>query len=104
MISSIIIIGFCCVFASLTWTWEVVVLVFILMSSVLAYLIPVILKYTSEKVQNKHRRVKLIFPLGVLIWILISYLLFFVVGSSWRVLYFVTGIINIISAILIAFN
>lgn len=102
MISAIIIIGFSCIFASLVWIWEIIILVFLITSSLLAYLIPVLIRFTSNKIQNKIGRSKLIFPISSLIWILISYTLFFYTGEAWRTLYFVTGIINIFASLTVA--
>ncbi len=103
IISAIIIIGYSSIFASLLWTWEIVILVFLITSSLLAYLIPVLSRFASNKIQNRSKRGKLIFPISSLIWVLISFALFFTIGDAWRILYFVTGIINICASSVIIF-
>ncbi len=104
IILSIIIIAFSSVFAGLIWEWEIVVLTFIMSSAALAFLIPVVIKYTSDIVQKEYenRRYILILPISSLLWICISLLLFAILGeTSWRLLYFISGGINIIAALII---
>lgn len=103
IIAGIIIIAFSCIYAGLTWVWEIVILAFIITSSTIAFLIPVIIKYTSDKIEKKYenRRYKFVLPISTLLWIMISFALFAFIGDAWRLLYFVAGGINIISAIVI---
>ncbi|MFX0022074.1 MAG: MFS transporter [Candidatus Hermodarchaeota archaeon] len=105
IIIGILLIGFCCIFASLLTVWEIVVLSFLIMSASIAFLIPMISKYTSDLVRERYqkRRYKLIFPISLLVWALISYILFTLFGVHWRFLYFATGIINIISSLAFVF-
>ncbi len=103
IITGIIIIAFSCIYAGLTWVWEIVILAFIITSSTIAFLIPVIIKYTSDKIEkeNENRLSKFVLPISTLLWIMISFALFSYIGDAWRLLYFVAGGINIISAIVI---
>ncbi|MFX0000079.1 MAG: hypothetical protein ACFE9Q_06430 [Candidatus Hodarchaeota archaeon] len=104
IIAAIILIGFSCIYASLIWTWEVVILVFLLTAIATAYLIPVFARLISDKISREklNQRSALILPVSALIWILISLVLFrFFGASSWRMLYFITGVINISSSFLI---
>ena len=103
IITGILIIAFSCIYAGLTWVWEIVILAFIITSSTIAFLIPVIIKYTSDKIEKKYenRRYKFVLPISTLLWIMISFALFTYIGDAWRLLYFVAGGINIISAIVI---
>lgn len=103
IIAAIIIIGYCSIFASLLWTWEIIILVFLITSSLLAYLIPTLIRFTSNKIQNKGMHSKLIFPISSFIWVVISFALFFNNGDAWRILYLVTGIINICASSAIVF-
>lgn len=103
IISAIIIIGYSSIFAGLLWTWEIIILVFLISSSLLAYLIPVLIRFISTKLQNETDRSKLVFPICSLIWLIISFTLFFTIGDAWRTLYFVTGIINICASFTVAF-
>lgn len=106
MIVGIIIIAFSSVYAGLIWVWEIVILTFVMSGATLAFLIPVITKYASDKVQKEYQnsRYILILPIASLLWICISFGLFAYVGeTSWRILYFITGGINIIAAILVGF-
>lgn len=102
LIIGAILIGFSCIYASLIYVWEVVIVVFIITSCAVALYLPAITKYTIDKVENKYEnsRYILILPVSALIWILISFALFFVIGESWRLIYFITGIINIISSLI----
>ena len=103
IITGIIIIAFSCIYAGLTWVWEIVILAFIITSSTIAFLIPVIIKYTSDKIEKKYENglSKFVLPISTLLWIMISFALFTYIGDAWRLLYFVAGGINIISAIVI---
>ncbi len=103
IITGIIIIAFSCIYAGLTWVWEIVILAFIITSSTIAFLIPVIIKYTSDKIEKKYENKlsKFVLPISTLLWIMISFALFTYIGDAWRLLYFVAGGINIISAIVI---
>lgn len=106
MIVGIIVIAFSSVFAGLIWVWEIVILTFIMSGATLAFLIPVITKYTSDKVQKEYEngRYILTLPIASLLWIFISLALFALIGeASWRTLYFISGGINIIAAILVGF-
>lgn len=100
IIVGILLIGFCCIFASFIITWEVIVLVFMVSSIVIAFIIPMLGRYTSNIVRNKYQnsRYKLVFPICGLIWALISFVLFTLFGVYWRFLYLFTGIINIIAS------
>jgi len=106
MIAGIIIIAFSSVFAGLIWVWEIVILTFILSGATLAFLIPVVTKYTSDKVKKEYEneRYILILPIASLVWIFISLALFAFIGeASWRILYFISGGINVTAAILVGF-
>ena len=106
IILAIIFIGYSCIFASIIWTWEIVILVFFLTGIITAYLIPGFARLISDKIsrENINKRSALVLPLSAIIWILISLALFRYLGaSSWRILYFVTGIINISSSLSILF-
>jgi len=100
IILAIIVIGFCSIFVGLTWVFDIIFLSYIISGSAFAYLIPTLAKYTTDKIQNvsEDNRIKLVFPVSSLIWIIISFALFFTFGASWRFLYFVFGTINIISS------
>jgi hypothetical protein len=106
IITAIIIIGFNCIFAGLIWVWEIVVLVFYVTTATLAFLIPIITKYTHNKIKGNFEdtRYILILPIASFIWIAISFLLFAQSGISWRILFFVAGGINFLSSLLIAFT
>jgi hypothetical protein len=102
IILGILIIGFCCIFASLIWVWEIIVMVFIITSVASAFLIPMLVKKTSNTIRDKYesgRRYSLVLPLGALLWIALSYLLLTLFGVHWRFFYMITGIINISSSI-----
>ncbi len=103
IIAAIIIIGYSSIFASLLWTWEIVILVFLITSCLLAYLIPTLIRFTSNKIQNKNRLSNLLFPISSFIWVVISFALFFNNGDAWRILYFATGIINICASSAVVF-
>jgi MFS family permease len=102
---AIIVIGFSCIFAGLIWNWQMVFLVFVITSISLGFLIPTVTKYTSDIFHKKFEnpRVVLVFPIGIFIWILIYLILFITMGSSWRMLFFVGGIINILSSFVLVF-
>lgn len=105
MILGIIVIGFCCIFASLIWVWEIVIMVFIITSAATAFLIPTLIKYTSNMAQKKYenKQLSFILPLSALIWVSITFLLFNMIGVHWRFLYFFTGVINISSSLVFVF-
>ncbi|MFW9819440.1 MAG: hypothetical protein ACFFE5_07505 [Candidatus Thorarchaeota archaeon] len=103
IIIGILIIGFCCIFASLIWVWEIILLVYIVMGIASALLIPMLMSYIANTVREKYesrRRYSLILPLGALFWIAISFVLFTFLGAQWRVFYMITGVINIISSLI----
>ncbi len=101
----ILLIGFCCIFASFITVWEIILLVFIIMSASIAFLIPMIGRYTSNIAREKYQksRYSIILPLSTLAWVAISYILFTLIGTQWRLLYLITGIINIISSLAFIF-
>ena len=105
IIIGILLIGFCCIFASLIMTWGMIVFVFMVSSIVIAFLIPMLGRYTSNIVRNKYQNNKynLVFPISGLIWALISIILFTLFGVYWRFLYLFTGIINIIASFAFVF-
>ena len=105
MILGILLIGFCCIFASLIWVLEIVIMVFFITSAATAFLIPIFLKYTSNIAQKKYenKQLSFILPLSALIWISISFLLFNMIGIHWRFLYLITGVINILSSLVFVF-
>jgi len=104
IITGTIIIGFSCIFCGLIWLWELVILVFVITSATTAFLIPTIIKYTADKVEKNYKNANyvLILPLSTLIWLGITVMLFIAPNAPWRILYFVTGSINIFSSFLIA--
>ncbi|MFX0040148.1 MAG: hypothetical protein ACFFCY_05340 [Promethearchaeota archaeon] len=105
IVIGVLLVGFCSIFASLIWVWEIVLLVFIITSVAIAFLIPMIIKYTSNLVQNNYenKRYLLALPVSALIWVVISFTLFNIIGVHWRFLYAVTGIINIASSFVLIF-
>lgn len=75
----------------------------------IAYLTPCLIKLTTDvkRVETKKIYVKLSFPISIIVWLIISAIMFGALGilypsSSWRVLYLITGIINIASSPLIS--
>ncbi|MFW9970483.1 MAG: hypothetical protein ACFFDF_09805 [Candidatus Odinarchaeota archaeon] len=96
----ILFVGFCCIYASLIWVWELVILVFVVNFGATAYLIPTLGRYTSKILQktNESSQYKIMLPIGILIWIFISFVLFYFFNGYWRFLYLITGIINILSS------
>lgn len=106
----IILIGFCCIYISVTFTVEWLFLYYFLMGLSIAYLTPCLIKLTNEKIktESKKEKYKHSFAIIILIWLFVSAILFLGLGtfypaSSWRLLYLVTGIINIASSPLINF-
>lgn len=77
----------------------------------IAYLTPCLLKLTSDVIKKEEitkSYYKSSFAIAIVTWIVVSGLLFGALGvlypkSSWRVLYLITGIINIASSPLINF-
>lgn len=103
IITGVIITGFSCIFGGLIWVWEIVILVFIITSITIAFLIPTIIKFTADKVENyKNVNYVAILPLSTLMWLAITVMAFIAPNAPWRVLYFITGSINIFSSFLIA--
>ncbi|MHA1933295.1 MAG: hypothetical protein ACW96X_12180 [Promethearchaeota archaeon] len=108
IIFCIILIGFCCLFISLTYTVEWLFLYFILMGLSIAYLTPCLLKLAKEVLvadTNKEPN-KYSFIITIFVWLFLSAILYGALGifyplSSWRFLYLITGIINIVAAPLI---
>lgn len=105
LIIGALIIGFSCVYASFIYIWEIVILVFVITGIATAFYLPAITKYTIDKVENKYEnsRYVMILPISALIWIAISYLLILTMGESWRLLYFITGILNILTSLIFVF-
>ena len=105
IVVGLLIVGFCCIYASLIWVREIVVLVFIITSLIMAYVTPMIIKYSSNRAGERfeNRRFLLVLPLSALVWIIISMTLFNIIGGYWRFLYMVTGIINILSSLIFVF-
>jgi len=105
LIIGMLIIGFSCIYASIIYVWEVVIIVYIITGIATAFYLPAITKYTINKVQNKYEnsRYILILPISALIWIGISFALFYTIGESWRLIYFITGIVNIMSSLILVF-
>jgi MFS family permease len=105
IILSMGVIGFSCIYASFIWVWDVAVLVFIITSVATGYLIPAIIKFTTEKAQKEYNNLRyaLVLPIGTLIWIFISFVIFAVAGLPWRMLFLVSGIITISSSFIIVF-
>lgn len=109
IIFCIILIGFCCIYISLTFMVEWLFLYFFLMGLSIAYLTPCLLKLTTQVIgrEIKKENYKHSLAAFIIVWILLSALLFGVLGnfypaSSWRFLYLITGIINIAAAPLIS--
>ncbi|UCC19821.1 MAG: hypothetical protein JSV62_00655 [Promethearchaeota archaeon] len=100
MIAAIIVLGYCCIFLGLTWVFEIVILTFMISGCTLAYLIPTLTKFASDKIGklSDDNRIKYTFPLSSLIWVIITFALFSSLGESWRIIYFVIGAINIVSS------
>jgi hypothetical protein len=105
IVLSMVIIGFCSIYASLIWIWEIVFLVFIVTSVALAFLIPMIIKYTSIMVEKNYtnRRYLLALPVSTVCWIVVTIILFNIIGVHWRFLFVITGIINISSSLVFVF-
>ncbi len=105
IIIGILLIGFCSIFASLIWVWEIVLMVFIITGVATAFVMPMLIKYTSNIVRKKYQnsRYTLILPLGALFWIMISYVLFTFIGVHWRFFYLISGVINILSSLVFVF-
>ncbi len=105
IVIGIIVIGFSCIFAGLIWNWQMVILVFIITSVSIAFLIPTVTKYASDIIHEKfeNQRVVMFFPISLMIWILIFLSLFATMGSSWRMLFYVSGAINILSSFVFVF-
>lgn len=106
----IILIGFCCIYISITYVLEWFFLYYFLMGLSIAYLTPCLLKLTTEAVgtETKKGYHKHSFAIIIIVWLTISAMLFWALGifyptSSWRFLYLITGIINIASSPLIRF-
>ena len=74
IIIGIIVISFSSVYAGLIWVWEIIILTFIMTSATLAFLIPVVIKYTSDIIQEEYEdeRYILVLPIGALLWIFVS--------------------------------
>ncbi|MFW9826155.1 MAG: hypothetical protein ACFFEY_00870 [Candidatus Thorarchaeota archaeon] len=105
IVIGIIAIGFSCIFAGLIWNWQIVLLVFIITSVSLAFLIPTVTKYTADIIHEKFEnpRVVMFFPISLVVWVLIFLSLFATMGSSWRVLFYIAGGINILSSFVLVF-
>lgn len=106
----VILIGFCCIYISFATTIEWYYLYFFLMATSIAYLTPCLMKLAkdrvmSERIEGYERNS---FLIGAIAWIILSVILFALLGrlypkASWRILYLITGIINIASSPLINF-
>jgi len=105
IILGMLLIGFCCIFASLIWGWEIIILVFLVSSISMSFLIPMMIKYTSNIVQKNYenKRYLLALPVSVLCWIIVSFILFNAFGVHWRFLFVITGIINIFASLVFVF-
>jgi hypothetical protein len=75
----------------------------------IAYLTPCLLKLTTEVIhaETKKGSYKYSFIIVIIVWLILSAILFGALGiiyptSSWRVLYLITGIINIAASPLIS--
>lgn len=109
MTFSIILIGFCCIYSSFTYVIEWYFLYFFLMGVSIAYLTPCLLKLTTEIIRPKVGKepYKYSFALIIVAWLILSATLIYFLGdfypkSSWRILYLITGIINIAASPLIS--
>jgi MFS family permease len=107
---SIILIGFCCIYSSITYVIEWYFLYFFLTGVSIAYLTPCLLKLTTEAISPRIKKSyhKHSFTLIVLVWLILSAVLIQILGvyipkSSWRFLYLITGIINIASSPLVSY-
>jgi MFS family permease len=105
----IILIGFCSIYISFNITVEWLLLYYFLMGLSIAYLTPVLLKVTTDKMKTKTPKdyYKHSFTAGIIVWLFVSAILFNGLGvyyptSSWRFLYLIMGIINIASSPLIS--
>jgi MFS family permease len=104
----VILIGFCSIYISFTTTIEWFFLYYFLMALSIAYLTPCLMKLAKDKIPSEKIEgyQQYIYYVTVIAWIVLSVLLFESLGnlypaSSWRMLYLVTGIINVASAPLI---
>ncbi|MHA2283854.1 MAG: hypothetical protein ACXAC5_23685 [Promethearchaeota archaeon] len=108
IIIGVILIGFCCIYISFTYTVEWFFLYYFLMGLSIAYITPCLLKLTTElmRAENKKESYRYSFIILIIVWLFLSAILFGALGiyyprSSWRFLYLVTGIINIAASPLI---
>jgi len=98
VIISNIFIGFNCIYAGFSWTWELYFLTFIFISATVGFLIPMIFKLIRNSINLETTKIyyNLIFPISILVWILIEIIVFILLGpGSWKILYIVSGIIAI---------
>ncbi|MEE9377627.1 MAG: hypothetical protein V3V33_06285 [Candidatus Lokiarchaeia archaeon] len=98
IIISNIFIGYNCIYAGFSWTWELYFLTFVLIGATLGFLIPMIFKLIRNSINMERRNIyhKLVFPISILVWILIEIIVFTLLGRySWKMLYIVIGIIAI---------
>lgn len=97
----IIIIGYCCIYSAFAWNWVIYALFFLITGMIMGSILPKIIEllYDIAHKEDKKRYYIIIFPLSAIIWLIIQGVIFERIGmQSWRVLYLIIGIINIISA------
>lgn len=98
IILSTIFIGYNCIYAGFSWTWEIYFLTFVLTGATVGFLIPMILKLIRNSINMERRKNyhNLVFPISILVWILIEIIAFTLLGPhSWKIIYIVIGIISI---------
>ena len=96
-----VIIGYCCIYSAFVYNWLTYFLLFLTTGIVMGFMIPKIIElmYIISHKEDKIKNEIYIIPVCAIIWLIIQGSIFEIIGlQSWRVLYFVIGIINIISA------
>jgi len=102
----LIIIGFNCIYAAFATTWLIYLITFIIIGATAGFVTPKIIDLMGDIARNKKKkRYHLFFiPICIIIWIFIYSIIFEVIGMlSWRILYIIIGITNILSSPLIIF-
>ncbi|KKK45342.1 hypothetical protein LCGC14_0695560 [marine sediment metagenome] len=97
-------IAISCYLVAITWIYEIYILSIMLIAFSIAYLTPCLAKLSSEFIGTDwNEKYGFVLPLSIVIWIVISVVLFNFITSELirKILYIITGSVNIVSSIVI---
>ncbi|MFX1314657.1 MAG: hypothetical protein ACFE9T_02245 [Promethearchaeota archaeon] len=98
---SFILIGFCCIYAAFATNWIIYLTMFIIIGGTIGFVLPKFLTLIGDitKIEEIRKSHLLVIPISILAWLITQSIIFEVMGmQSWRILYIVIGLINIVSS------